>query len=349
MGEGYSITVKFGSEDFAKELLNAVRPVAPDATLEYKEPLVSSYHLKTRDPSQIAAALRLIEDQKSEFTIQTYDIVGTTIEDIFLDLLHKEEAEEGEKEEKVVAKRHVLLDLTLSNGRPRSSWAQALTIFYKRALIMRRSWLIPFLALAVGISGAWWPIRFVKGGVASCAHKFIDPTSGGFFSPLYPPIVNNNSLLAAPTNLPSIFNASLPELFVDPLTIFYSPDFPAPTGPFNPFIPVTDQQTLVQRITANFTDFSTFGGFAMDFERNEYLIAWQLSPYTLSMFSIASNLFYSRALNASGSPSGSSRINPTFHQLPSVQTESLATLQWLAIFGAAMVSINFCHHYCSLD
>ncbi|KAH9486190.1 ABC transporter A family member 2 [Psilocybe cubensis] len=336
MGEGYSVIVKFESEDFAKELLSDVRTVAPDATMEIKESFTSCYHLKTRDSSRVSAALRLIEQRKKMFTIHAYDVVGTTIEDIFLDLLQKEEGEDGEKNEKDAAKQHALLDLTLSSGRPRSSLAQALTIFHKRFLIMRRSWLVPFLALAIGISGAWWPIRFVKGGVASCAHKFIDPTKGGFFNPLYPPLLSNDTILASPSNLPSIINASLPELFVDPLLQFYSPNFPKPSGPFNPFVPVADQQTLVEMINANFTEFSTFGGFSMDFEKNEYLIAWQLSPFSLSMFSVASNLFYNRALNASSSPSGSTRIHPTFHQLPSVQTESLATLQWLAIFGAAM-------------
>ncbi|KDR85851.1 hypothetical protein GALMADRAFT_389530 [Galerina marginata CBS 339.88] len=327
MGEGYSISVKFAADSHSDDLLQTIQTVAPETALTFVDSHVFSYHLKTKDTGIIASALRLVENTKVQFGILAYEVLGTTIEDIFLDLLAQDEIHDADlKDVKDVPSRPTPSELNLSNGRPRTPWAQATTIFHKRFLIARRSWLVPLLAMAVGISGAWWPLRFVKGGVTSCAHSPFDSMSPSRRT-LYPPIFSDSSILVAPPSLVSTFNASLPELFKSPFLE------PVDNTTFNPFIPVLDKDTVIKNVSENFQSFDTQGGFVMDFDKGDYLIIYEMDTFHLSMFSLASNLFYSRALNASSS---SRRIIPSFDTLPVSSSESLSTLQWLSFFGAAM-------------
>ena len=53
-----------------------------------------------------------------------------------------------------------LLDLT--PARPTSLLYQSLTLFYKRLLILRRSWLSPLLAVIVACCGACIPLFFMN-------------------------------------------------------------------------------------------------------------------------------------------------------------------------------------------
>jgi len=345
MGEGYAITVKIQDANSTK-LLDAIRTVAPDTTMTFLDTNSFSYHLKTKDTHITAAAVRFVENSKVTYDVEAYEVVGTTIEDIFLDLVAQDEVAEPTAK----ASSEVLestptptyppkgLGLMLSNGQVRSPLAQALTIFHKRCLIARRSWLPPLLALAVGISGAWWPIRFVTGDVASCAHV---PLQSDVIFSNYPPFLNNGTIPVSPPSLISQINASLPELFVDPILRFSS-DVPEAldSGPYDPFIPITDKETLLSLINRDYHNFTLDAGLFMDFDKNDFLIAYNVAPTSLIYFSVASNMFFARALNeTSGVTTGSRKIVVTFQNFPAVTDQSLVSMEWLAIFGAAMV----CH------
>ncbi|CAA7265337.1 unnamed protein product [Cyclocybe aegerita] len=260
---------------------------------------------------------------RSEFGITSYDVHGTTIEDIFLDLVAQNELEgfEEHAEQGIPPAPASFGNLNLSDGRRRTPWGQATTIFHKRALIVRRSWLAPLLALAVAISGAWWPVRFVNGGVMSCGHQPFFDSAPSF----WPPRLSENTLFAAPSSLVTMLNASVPEVFRD-----------WRNASVDPFKAVADKDAFISAISSHYKNFSTSGGIYLDLSANEAIVAHRMSTYNLRLFNILSNAIYEHALNATSSRSGSRRIVTSFTTLPEMSTESLYTLQWLAIFGAAM-------------
>lgn len=331
MGQGYSISVKFRSDCHSGDLLDMIQTVTHDASLSCTDMSTFIYHLKSRDTTIVGQALRLVENSKHQFDIMSYDVLGTTIEDIFLDLLAIDDQEAEENSDKSPVEKPSFSNLVLSDGRMRTPWAQATTIFYKRALISRRSWLAPLLAMAVGISGAWWPIRFVKGGVVSCEHF----NNNRYDSALYPPALFgvNGSLVASPPDLIPFANATLPELFVSQV--------PPRSELFMPFRPVDNQKALVETINQNYRNYSTSGGLSVDFEQQEILVAYQMFTSGLEMFNLVSNLYFEHAKNISNRTPPANRIIASVGTLPKMSSESLVTLQWLTIFGAAMVCRDY--------
>ncbi|KAF9479407.1 P-loop containing nucleoside triphosphate hydrolase protein [Pholiota conissans] len=332
MGDGYSISVKFSTFQYTGNLYDAIKAVAPDTIMTDNDDGGFIYELKTKNLGTIAGAVRVTENSKARFGIVSYDVLGTTIEDIFLDLLAQEDNENpmNDAEKKIFETK--VSDIKLSPSRPRSPWAQALTIFHKRALILRRSWVAPLIALFVGISGAWWPIRFISGGTTSCAHTAFDQE---FFTSSYPPILSPASVLAAPLGLDATMNASLPELYIPQFSFQHAADNETS---FDPFFPIVDQQTLLANVSANFTSFEMEGALSLDFGKNEFLVAYEVSLSGLGLFSIASNLMWKHVINTT-SPANlpiAPRIAPSYARLPSMSSQSLQSLEWLSIFGAAM-------------
>ena len=341
MGEGYAITAKIQDVN-STMLLTAIQKVAPDTIMTSRDTDSFVYLLKTKNTSLTSAAVRIVEDLKVQLGISSYDVAGTTIGDVFLDLLAQDQVSEPLEDLPVTSPRLGVVapnrpGLVLSDGKMRRPWEQALTIFHKRYLIARRSWLTPLLALAVGISGAWWPIRFVTGGVASCAHV---PALQNFVSfASFPPNLNNDSFPVSPPSLIPQINASLPELFVNPIIKLNPPGSIPDLGPYNPFFPVSDKETLIEYINKNYLRLTLQGGLYMDFDKNDFFIAYDVGASSLTYFSIATNIFFAHALNESTRATvGPKKIVTTYSSLPIVSDESLLSMQWLAIFGAAMVS-----------
>jgi len=325
MGEGYSVSVRFDGQDNSALLYRALRKVVPHVVLTLTDQQGHRYNLQTKDRGLVAQALHLIEDVKSDLRIATYDLCGTTIEDIFLELV----ADPNGGEDHVVESRTRHSELLLSNGVQPPAWKQAATIFIKRALIARRSWLMPLLAIAVAIGGTIWPTQFLVGGVTTC-----NPVFPPFFrsSPLYPPRLGPFQVFSGPLSLDSVINQTLPDFYQD-----QSPDFPEPV------VFVADRDVFIASIKDHLVgggELSKYqGGFYMDFDKNEFLVAYQPDVSFLRLYNIATNLFYVRALNSSSPSVVTSRIATTYMPLPQLRTETLFALQWLAIFGAAMVSV----------
>lgn len=325
-GDGYSVHIhtSAGFPQTKATLLQRIQSIHPAATYS-TDAGRSIFHLHSKSTSQVSQVLRLVEDSKQELGIISYDAVGTSIEDIFLDLLEKEEvAADSEKPPTAGA----FSQLQLSDGRARSPWGQATTIFYKRCLVMRRSWLGLFLALAVGISGAWWPIRFVTGPVTQCGRVEFP---ADFSSPVWPPYLSNSSIFVTPPSSVDALSAALPETRNTTARYFGS------IMPLFPFEAIPDEATFnetVQDIVGNFT---FTAGLSLNLEKNDYLVIWNLETGNTNAFSLVSNFFFTRALSPSNATTVT-RMVPSFARLPSLPEESLLTLQWIAIFGAAMVS-----------
>ena len=282
------------------------------------------YHLKTKDTEVVRRVLGLLDDETSRHAIASYDILGTTIEDIFLDLMSKNETPddtelvlEGASSSPHLEVKSNLVDLP--TGRPVSPFRQAFTIFYKRTLILKRSWLTPLLTVIIGVAGATIPLFFLSGVLKSCSVRFDNATS----VPLYLPsssLVTSSSVVTSPPNITTTLGNTSKQL---------------------PITNVPDNATFVNFISQNFLDLS-LGGVSLDPTTGASLIAWEATPPGLTglfMLNLATNLLYTRALNMSGNAARiPTLILANYATFPPRDASALVSLRWVFIFGAAMVS-----------
>ncbi|PCH39865.1 nucleoside triphosphate hydrolase protein [Wolfiporia cocos MD-104 SS10] len=134
-------------------LLDRIRPLAPSTYVMSSSPSEVSYHLKSKDPSTVHGVLKIFEADKEEDLLVSYSVLSTKTMLI---------SEPGSQLFPVLSRGNAPA-LELTNGRRRSPLSQAFTIFHKRVLIARRSWLTPLLALLVAIAGSCAPLFFIAG------------------------------------------------------------------------------------------------------------------------------------------------------------------------------------------
>ncbi len=177
LGEGFKVDVTLRESsspgkplhDTGHEILNVIRTLAPDSYMESFTSSTASYHLKSRDPAVVQRVLERLEHDREELGVATYDLHSTSMEDIFLKLM--KEHGEGLPDESALAEKDSesigaedstnasasetdgSRILKLTRGRPRSPLFQALTIFQKRCIIARRSWLTPLLTVVIAGRG----------------------------------------------------------------------------------------------------------------------------------------------------------------------------------------------------
>ena len=338
LGEGYSMQVSFGSVFHEKtdsmktnELLQNIRPIAPDAYVSTPSRHRSCFHLKTRDPNIIRQVLELLDDEMRSGRVTSYDILGTTIEDIFLDLMAKNEASEDEKPSQNTSSSPLpkAERLHLPTGRPVSPLKQAFTIFHKRLLIARRSWLTPILTILVAVAGACIPLVFIAGKQQSCVRRFRNTTSIPLYfpsSPIVPLTFGTSSRVL--TSPPDIIK-----------TLGSSANFFRTTN-------THDNATFVDLISQNYRNLS-LGGISIDVNSGTSLVAWEASPPGITgptMLNLASNILYRQALNASGN---GARIPPiiraNYANFPPMAAGTLVSLRWIVFFGAVMVHAFLSH------
>ncbi|RDB29443.1 ABC transporter A family member 2 [Hypsizygus marmoreus] len=341
LGEGYSVHVSFkpSSNDEKDldsprdQLLKKIRLIAPHAHTSAPSPHQVFYHLKTRDAVVVGDILQLLDSDKAIYGISSYDVFGTTIEDIFLDLMTKNEGFEGSDDSDKLSKdtNSNTLDvlekeepnvMILASGRPMSPLRQALTIFHKRCLIARRSWLTPVLTILVAVAGATIPLVFIRGRNQNCLRTFRNSTDFPLYlpsSPIVPFTFGPSSrVLTSPPGIISTLGSSV--------------DFFRVTT-------IPDNTTFVDTIQQNYRNLS-LGGISLDLDTGASLIAWEATPPGItgpSMLNLATNVLFNRALNASGN----SGINPTiiranYNTFPPVGAGTLVSLKWLVFFGAVM-------------
>jgi len=342
LGEGYTVQVSFATpaelekDDFdlsiRQILLEAIQDIAPLASMTSPSTTQTCYHLKTRDVGAVRKILSFLDDEVRRQTVTTYDILGTTIEDIFLNLMNKEDAisaEEMKYTESSETMVNVPLPLckpsvtNLPNGRPVSAFRQAFTIFYKRLLIARRSWLTPLLTVAVAVAGACIPLVFIKGRQETCVKQYRNTT----LIPLYLP----TSPIVPLTLGPSSRLYENPPQIVE--TLGNSTWLLRTTG-------IDGHDAFTGFISNNYHNLS-LGGVSMDLETGDSLIAWEASPPGVTgaaMLNMATNVLYNRALNDSGIAGPNPVIiRANYAAFPRVASSTLSTLRWVMFFGGAMV------------
>ncbi|KAF5332545.1 hypothetical protein D9611_005149 [Ephemerocybe angulata] len=343
LGEGYSIQVTFGHGDQEKadsaafgELLSAFRNVAPDTHTSSPAPNQVAYHLKSKDPKVVQELLELLDRDGAAYQVTSYDILGTTIEDIFLELMVKnniavsgEPMTEKEIEELAPSKGTLApgtevdsRGLNLANGRPVSPFRQAFTIFHKRILIAKRSWLTPLLTIGIAVAGACIPLVFLKGKSQSCTRQLRPVTRIPLYLPSSPVLPfqldNFSSVLVSPPGILSTL------------------------GPSSGFLrawDMADQSAFVSEIEQNYRQLA-LGGISIDTNTNEALFAWEASPPGVTganMLNLVSNIMYNRALNATGRGGRTPvLIRASWAPFPARAAGTLVSLRWIVFFGALM-------------
>src|SRR6266508_4759079 len=92
LGEGYCIQVSSspGADHlYPEDLLTRLNIIIPSAYLTSPSPRKTCYHLKIRDAGAMQQVLEFFDGEVRDKKIDPYDILGTTIEEIFLDLMRK--------------------------------------------------------------------------------------------------------------------------------------------------------------------------------------------------------------------------------------------------------------------
>ncbi|TDL26396.1 P-loop containing nucleoside triphosphate hydrolase protein [Rickenella mellea] len=333
LGQGYSLHVSLnqgdGDEKAAKgsphELLTRIRAIIPSAVLTSSSPTEALYHLQSKDPVDVEKVLNLVEAERSSLGVSSYDVRGTSMEDIFLSLMkqHGQGLVPTGAEmqgDQIGASQKALV---LTSGRPKSPLAQALTIFHKRALVARRSWLTPLLAVVIAICGACIPIFFIAGRPETCVTGFVEVPAVSLYFPdsfLQDPFSAEpgSQILMSPPGIIETLGQTTASLSTSS---------------------VADNLTFVDTIEQTYRNLS-LGGVSIDQQSGAALVAWEASPPGLTgptMLNLASNILYNRALNTSGRGTGSpSIISANYQPLPAVDTSGLVALKWNAFFGAAM-------------
>lgn len=331
------------------EILSKIRTHAPDAYIQSHTPGSTLYHLKSKDTIVVEKVLRTLESERTTLGILSYDLHGTSIEDIFLKLMkengqglatHSEakptddELLESKENSEVELSSPRILQLT--NGRKRSPVSQALTIFHKRCLVARRAWLTPVLSFIIAVAGSCVPLFFLNGRAETCVKAF-DPSP---LQPLYFPfsLLQISTLSAQPGNAILTSPPNITQLI-------------GPTFASVRMQNVQDNATFVSDVQQNFQNYS-LGGISLDLSTGNSLVAWEATPPGLTgptMLNLASNVLYNNALPASsrGSPN-TSLIFGNLQSLPAVDGGTLFALKWTAFFGACMVGSSF-HACCSVS
>ncbi|KAI0066620.1 P-loop containing nucleoside triphosphate hydrolase protein [Artomyces pyxidatus] len=334
LGEGYIVHVTLQpASDSGKAstsylgLLERIRTLSPSAYATSSSQTKASFHLKSRQTEIVEAVLRLLDDETASHGIVSYDIQGTSIEDIFLNLMN-DEAKSSTEGETLAASASapslpgIDVDMKLSSSRRTSSLAQALTIFHKRLYVARRSWLTLALLTFIAVAGSCIPLFFMSGRAESCTTVFQNATTESLYLPSSPlnflAFSSSDNILTSPPNITSTLGPTAARLITRN---------------------IADNASFVNTINQEYLNLSR-GGISMDPQTGAALVAWEATPPGLTgptMLNLATNILYNIALNNSGTAApGPSLILANYESFPVVDAGTLVALKWIAFFGASM-------------
>jgi len=343
-GQGYTAQVSRpanlkGKDSFTSEddLLHAIRRILPQADVSVASSSVTCYHLKTRDNKAINQVLVLLDSEKSSGRITSYDLLGTTMEDVFLELMKEKVVDNqwkvsGGSFETGVDDMESLskLSMDLPIGRPVSVLSQALTIFHKRLMIFRRSWLPTLLALAVAIAASCLPLVFITDHQQACTPQLRDNPIG---IPVYLPY--------SPFVLSLPGQGSPPNIYVSPPNAL---ETLGRTTQLLNTINLPDNATFVNAVSQDYKKL-TIGGVSVNGSTGESLIAWEAGPpglRGLTMLNLASNLLFNEALDLSRQATETpSLIQANYATFTKIAASTLVYLKFTFFFGGIMVC-NLC-------
>ncbi|KAH8835982.1 P-loop containing nucleoside triphosphate hydrolase protein [Flagelloscypha sp. PMI_526] len=331
LGQGYSVVVSFQEGQLDKvactsALRDIIHQDAPDVDV-IDLGLQVTYKLNSKDHHVVRNVLENIESHKQSLCVSSYDISGSTIEGIFLDLMithdHPDQVEKDPGTETSIPTEETRSDVaSLPRGQKATPFQQAITIFYKRLLIFRRSWLSPLLAVLIAVFGSTVPIVFLDNNVQTCVRKFrTSPTI-----PLYlPSYALYNGFESDPEAVVEVSPPGILDTLPNVTSVVRSSN-------------LADKQTFMDTIDHIYRNLS-FGGLSYDSQSNQVLFAWEAVPpgtNGLAALNLASNMVYHGALNASANAAGSSAvtIQANFQVFPPVSAQTLRALKWVVFFGA---------------
>ncbi|KAH6912560.1 nod factor export ATP-binding protein I [Coprinopsis sp. MPI-PUGE-AT-0042] len=309
-GEGYSISVTFQEGPISSatptDLHRAIQRVAPTAHYKSISTTQCIYQLQTKDTKVVRTVLKLLDSGRERYNLASYDIHGTTLEGIFLDVMAKNGTpaavipEEGDTNE---AELHAQEDspavddeddavasFDLDHGHPVSPFRQALTIFHKRCLVARRSWLAPLITIAVAVAGGCIPLLFLVQDVPpSCVRQLT-------------PWETEGTLLFAPQLLESGYSS---DWHPEPLTVVHPPDVIEifGTNSTNIFFPRNVSSTeddFLQQVRGDYLDLVF--ALSLDEVSNRTIYLWDSGTtysHGTAALNLASNVLLNRALGSS--------------------------------------------------
>jgi ATP-binding cassette subfamily A (ABC1) protein 3 len=344
LGQGYVIHVTRTSPlpTSPDLVLSAIRIHAPLASPDESSP--GAYILRSKSASVVGHVLDELEQRKEQLEVEGYDVRGTTMEAIFLELMGAGEGDGKEvleldelaavRDSGYTSAAESILDgnsdpkldqthepLALSDGRETSPFRQALTGFHKRALILRRSWLSYALMVVIAIAGACVPVIFMEDRSSTCDHaKDIE-----FLNPLYLP--------AARTFLPLVGGQAMGQY----KPIISPPDLLSTLNVTGlPRTTVPDANAFAQALGQMYRNL-TLGGLEIQ-SGGVATVAWEASPGSVSglaLLNLASNVLVNRAL---GKSAGGPRIIAYFQNLPGTRIIDSVSHKTIAIIRVLMLS-----------
>lgn len=327
------------------ELLRQIRAIAPNVRMSLDSPQRPLFHLETQDPAVVGRVLALLDAQSAAYGIVSYDVLGATIEDIFLDVMTRnlgpvpaapvssagsveESATRATSADELVPMTELhprpqvhntpATILHLADGKPISPLRQSLTIFYKRVLIFRRSWLAPLLGIGIAVAGTVilvHPVQPAGDQPHSCAKairsfdasaEVFAPNSSVIFKNFSPDgthqIPGGEPIFDAPPGIISTLGSSVSWLNIS--------DLP-------------NDAAFTDNIRTNRSRLRN-GGVSFDLTTGTSLFAWegtglgaQPGVMGMSMLNLVTNVALNRALNASGQATNPpTLIKPQIHRLP---------------------------------
>ncbi|KAJ6525396.1 hypothetical protein B0H19DRAFT_1214941 [Mycena capillaripes] len=321
LGKGYTVQATLVAPAMDEngplaELLRQIRAIAPNARMSLDSPRRPLFHLETQDPAVVGRVLALLDAQSAAYGIVSYDVLGATIEDIFLDVMTRnlgpvpaapvssagpveESATRATSAAELVPKTELhpgpqvhntpATILHLADGKPISPLRQSLTIFYKRVLIFRRSWLAPLLGIGIAVAGT---VILIPGG---------------------------EPIFDSPSGIISTLGSSVWWLNIS--------DLP-------------NDATFADNIRTNRSRLRN-GRVSFDLTMGTSLFAWegtglgaQPGVMGMSMLNLVTNVALNRALNASGQATNPpTLIKPRIHRLPKPPK---GALPWMIFFSIVM-------------
>ncbi|KAG8734715.1 hypothetical protein FRC10_011501, partial [Ceratobasidium sp. 414] len=337
LGQGYVVHVTRSNPSpialVLDPILSTIQTHAPLAVPDDTTP--GAYILHSKDPQVVGRVLDTLEERKEELSVVGYDVRGTTMESIFLELMGRgpDDGEVPERDELAAVQsrrssvpapvqREEHGPLALSDGQKTSPLRQALTGFHKRALILRRSWLLNALMVGIAVAGACVPLVFMKDRTDTCS--FMPDTELQF--PLYLPDLVFDFYPSALEGDGQGFEAFVPIISPpDLLSVLDVAGLPQTQEP--------DMNAFAQTLEQTYRNLS-LGGLGVG-QGEQATVAWEASPGStsgLSLLNLASNVLADRALGTKGP-----KIRAYFQSLPVTWVAGTGeALKWQGLFGASM-------------
>jgi hypothetical protein len=347
LGEGYTIGVSFpdthGKKSQAHEstqhMLSLIVSNAPQARCTQLSETTATFALRSKDPNIVGRVLETLEQEKAQGSIVAYDAHGTSLEDIFIGLMGRnsqfadgripedpaEKTTDTPSQDQQSTATPVIPEdpapLDLSDGRQTWFFQQALPIYRKRLLILRRSWLGPILAMAIACCGAAVPLFFMKHRVKSCVPDFAPAYAQSLMLPWAFPFIEE--ITFSGTNISSNSTAYYPTIAppnaLQPLSSFFT------TVPFNT---VADRQALLDDVQTNTTNIS-FGGIFIDSAGNNSLLAYEATTIVNGpiLLNLVSNVWIATASGANGTDGPV--ISANYMPFPARSGDQLTPMKWV--------------------